>query len=177
VCPHAAACSPSIFHMSDRAHLVQLTIRLKFGTFSTEERRAIVEEFRNSELGQVRIDEAIVTNLGIGGPGGLPVEFDIWLTIIEGAAGALLATAIASGIAPVIRIVGKRIVRLVAVIHKDEGEPVTYIADPNEAQHALDAMPADYEETIRSESHTRIWRAGRWERQESNTRIQRGGGS
>lgn len=70
--------------MAEGAHLVQLTIRLKFGAFSDGERKEIVEAFRHSELGQVRIDEAIVTNLGIGGPGGLPIEFDIWLTILEG---------------------------------------------------------------------------------------------
>lgn len=161
--------------MADRAHLVQLTIRLKFGTFSDDDRKAIVGGFRGSELGQVRIDEAIVSNLGIGGPGGLPITFDVWLTIFEGAAAGLLTMAIASGITPVLRIVGKRIVRLVAVIHKDEGEPVTYLADPSEANEALDAMPADYEETIKTESRTRMWRNGRWEHYESTTRSTRGG--
>jgi len=59
--------------MGEQAHLAQLVIRLKYGRFSDEDRGAIIEAFRDSQLGQVRIDEAIVTNLGIGGPGGLPI--------------------------------------------------------------------------------------------------------
>jgi hypothetical protein len=66
--------------------------------------------------------------------------------------------------------------RLVAVIHKDESVPVTYIADPHTADEALEAMPADYEETIRTESRVRIWRDGRWEHEETTTRTVKGRG-
>lgn len=160
--------------MDDQAHLVTMTIALKYGSFSKEEREALVETFRNSQLGQVRIDEAIVTNLGIGGPGGLPISFDIWLNIIEGAVGGtaagLLTVAITAGIKPVLKIAGRNLMRLVAVIHKDETEPVSYIADPQAAGEALEAMPADYEETISTESRLRVWRDGRWQREETMTR-------
>ena len=160
--------------MADQAHLAQLVIRLKFGRFSDEDRKAIIEAFRESQLGQVRIDEAIVSNLGIGGPGGLPITFEVWLTIVEGTAAGLLTYAIASGIKPVVKIVGKQLVRLVTVVHKDEDEPVTYLAEPGEANKALDAMPADFEETVRTESRTRIWRDGRWQHEETTTRTVRG---
>jgi hypothetical protein len=154
---------------------IQLRFSAKFGTFSDDERKAIVDALRTSHLGEVRLDEAIVSNLGIGGPGGLPITIDVWLNIWEGTAAALLAVAITKGIAPVVKIVQKRLARLVAVVHKDESEPVTYIADPPEVLNALDAMPADYEITIRTESRTRVWRHGRWEHYESTTRTERGG--
>ena len=157
-------------------HLIQIAFRLKFGRFTDDERQAIVDTFRESDLGQVRIDEVIASNLGIGGPGGLPIEFDVWLNIGQQAAGALLALAIAKGIAPALKIVGKRIVRLVAVVRKGEAEPVTYIADPGDVQEALDAMPADYEETIQTESRLRVWRNGRWEHNETTTRNIQGRG-
>ena len=42
------------------------------GTLTDGERRAIINALRDSHLGQVRIDDAIVFNLGLGGgPGGL----------------------------------------------------------------------------------------------------------
>ncbi len=159
------------------AYRIQLTVRLALGMFPDDDRKAIVAAFRDSDLGQVRIDEAVVTNLGAGGPGGLPITFDVWLNIGEQAAGALLALAIAKGIAPVVKIVGRRLARLQAIVHKDDGEPVTFLADQRDAAQALDAMPADYELTVRSESHTRIWRNGKWDHFESDTRIERGGGA
>jgi len=85
-----------------------------------------------------------------------------------------LTYAIASGIKPVVKIVGKQLVRLVAVVRKNEVEPVTYLAEPGEANTALEAMPADYDETIRTESRTRIWRGGRWQHDETTTRTVRG---
>ena len=159
--------------MADQAHLVQLTIRLKFGTFTDEQRKAIVEAFRGSELGQVRIDEPIVLNLGIGGPGGLPITFDVGITILEGTAAGLLTVAITSGIKPVLKVVGNQIMRLVTVVHKDEAEPHTYIAEADDADEALAALPADYEETIHTDSRTRVWRDGRWEHEETTSRTLR----
>lgn len=161
-------------NMADQAHLAQLVIRLKFGQFSDEDRKSITDAFRGSQLGQVRIDEAIVTNLGIGGPGGLPLTFDVWLNVAEGTASGLLTYVIASAIKPVLKIAGKRLVQLITAVHKDESEPVTYIAQPADVSKALEAMPADYEEAIRTESRTRIWRDGRWEHYEQTTRIERG---
>lgn len=155
-------------------HNIQLRFSAKFGTFTDDERKAIVEAVGESYLGEVRLDEAIVQNLGIGGPGGLPITVDVWLNIWEGTAAALLAVAIRKGIAPVIKVVQKRLVRLVAMVHMDESEPVTYFVDPPDVLNALDAMPADYEVTIRTESRTRVWRDGRWERYESTTREERG---
>ena len=164
--------------MDDQAHLVTMTIRLKYGSFSDAERKALVEAFRGTQLGQIRIDEAIVTNLGIGGPGGLPISFDVWLNIIEGAVGGtaagLLTIAITSGIKPVLRVAGRNLKRLVAVIHKDETEPVTYTADPDAADQALGAMPADYEEVISTESRLRVWKDGRWQHEETITRSVKG---
>jgi triacylglycerol esterase/lipase EstA (alpha/beta hydrolase family) len=157
--------------MTDQAHLVQLTIRLKFGTFTDEQRKAIVEAFRGSELGQVRIDEPIVLNLGIGGPGGLPITFDVWITILEGTAAGLLTVAITSGLKPVLKVIGNQIMRLVTTVHQDEAEAVTYIAQPEDADDALAALPADYEETLRTESRTRVWRNGRWEHEETTSRT------
>jgi hypothetical protein len=164
--------------MDHQAHLVTMTIGLKYGSFSDDERKALVEAFRNSQLGQVRIDEAIVTNLGIGGPGGLPISFDIWLNMIEGAVGGtaagLLTIAITSGIKPVLKVAGRNLMRLMAVIHKDETEPVTYIADPEAVDQALEAMSVDYEEVISTEFRLRIWRDGRWQREETMTRRVKG---
>lgn len=160
--------------MAEQAHMAQLVIRLRFGRFSDEDRKTIIEAFRESELGQVRIDEAIVTNLGIGGPGGLPITFEVWLTIAEGTAAGLLTYAIASGIKPVVKIAGNQLMRLVAVVHKNEDEPVTYLAESGEANTALEALPADYDETIQTESRTRIWRDGRWQHDETTTRKVRG---
>ena len=154
---------------------IQLRFSAKFGTFTDDERKAIVDAVGKSYLGEVRLDEAIVQNLGIGGPGGLPITVDVWLNIWEGTASALLAVAIMKGIAPVVRIVQKRLVRLVAVVHQNESEPVTYFVDPPDELNALDAMPADYEVTIRTESRTRVWRDGRWEQYEATTRTERGG--
>lgn len=160
--------------MDEQAHLVQLAIRLQFGHFSDSERQAIFAAFGESNLGEVRIDEQVVANLGAGGSGDLPIAFEIWLNIAGGTAAGLLTIAISKGIAPVLKIFGRRIVRLQAAIHKDEGEPVTYLAELPAAEKALDAMPADYEETVRTESRTRIWNDGRWERYEETRLYERG---
>ncbi len=116
-------------------------------------------------------------NLGLGGgPGGLPIDIDVMLNIGQQTASQLLAVAIQQGIAPTVRVLHKRIARLTSVVRKDEGEPVRYIVDPPEELKALDAMPADYEVTIRTESRTRTWRDGRWEHYESTTKEERGAG-
>ncbi len=148
---------------------IQIRFSTKFGMFTDDERKAIIDAVGKSYLGQVRLDEAIVSNLGIGGPGGLPITIDVWLNIGEGTVAGLLAVAITKGIAPVVKIVQKRLVRLVALVHSGDSEPVAYIAEPGEALKALDAMPADYEVSIRTESRTRAWRDGRWEHEETTT--------
>ena len=51
--------------------------------FTDDERKAIVDAVGKSYLREVRLDEAIVSNLGIGGPGGLPITIDVWLNIGE----------------------------------------------------------------------------------------------
>jgi hypothetical protein len=160
---------------NDRSQNIQIRFSAKFGTFTDIERKAIVDAVGKSYLGEVRLDEAIVSNLGIGGPGGLPITIDVWLNIGEATAASLLAVAIRKGIAPVAKILHKRLVRLVALVHRDESEPVTYIAGPPEIESALEAMPADYEVTIRTESRTRVWRDGRWEHYESTARTESGG--
>jgi hypothetical protein len=149
---------------------IQIRFSATFGMFTDDERKAIIDAVGKSHLGQVRLDEAIVSNLGIGGPGGLPITIDVWLNIGEGTAAALLAVAITKGIALVVKIVQKRLVRLVALVHSGDSKPVTYIAEPVDVLEALDAMPADYEVTIRTESRTRVWRDGRWEHEETTTR-------
>jgi hypothetical protein len=155
---------------------VQVIIRPKYGTLTDRERKAIVNAVQGTQLGQVRIDEAVVFNLGIGGGlGGLPITVDVWLSIGEGAAGGLLTLAIARAVAPIVKILHNRIARLVTVVHKDDGEPVRYIVDPPDELQALDAVPADYEVTIRTESRTRVWRDRRWEHYESTTRTESGG--
>ncbi|TMC54238.1 MAG: hypothetical protein E6J20_03975 [Chloroflexi bacterium] len=160
--------------MVDDAHLAQLVIHLKVGKFTDEERSALVNAFRESELGEVRVDEQIVSNLGIGGPGGLPINVDVWLNVAEGAAAALLAVVIQSGVAVLVKVIGKRLVRLVSTIRTPESKDVTYIVDGPQTIDAVDAIPADYEVAIRTESRTRVWRDGRWERYESTTKTELG---
>ena len=46
---------------------VQIVIRPKSGTLSEEDRLAIVKALRSTNLGQVRVGEAILFNLGLGG--------------------------------------------------------------------------------------------------------------
>jgi len=59
---------------------VQIVIRPKYGTLAEEDRQAIARELRDTNIGQVRVDEAIVFNAGIGGPGA-PITIDVWLSI------------------------------------------------------------------------------------------------
>ena len=159
---------------------IQITIRPEYETLTSGERKALEKALRDSHLGIVRIDEAIIVNLGRGGVGGVPLTIDVWLNIGEGAAAILLAAAVTKGITPIIKVLRKRIARLVAVVHRgvpEEGnDPVTYIVDPPDELEALEAMPADYEVTTRTESRTVVWRDGRWERHESTTRVERGTG-
>jgi hypothetical protein len=156
---------------------IHITLRPGYGTFSEREREAIVKAVQRSGLGEVRIDEAIEFNLGLGGgPGGLPITFDVWLAIGEGVASGLLTLAITKAIAPIVKIIRHRIARLVVIVRRDTAEPVRYVVNPTEELPALDALPADYEVTIRTESRIRIWKNGRWERYESSTAEEREGG-
>ncbi len=158
---------------------IHITVRPRYGTLSEEERRSIIEALQHSDLGQVRIDEAIVFNLGLGGgPGGLPLDIEVFLNIGQQAAGDLLAVAIRRGIGPIVRILKDRIARLRATIRRgDNEESVRYVVDPPDESEAVDAIPADYEVTIKTESRTRVWRNGRWEHYESTTRTERGSAS
>jgi hypothetical protein len=68
------------------ARRIQINLRLRYGTFTDQERRDIVSALEGIPFGEIRIDEAIVYNLGIGGvPGGIPITIDVWLHIGEGA--------------------------------------------------------------------------------------------
>ena len=88
------------------------------------------------------------------------INIDVLLNIGQQTASELLAVAIRRGIAPIVRVLRKRIARLITVVHKDEGKLVRYIVDPHVELKGPDAMPADYEMTVRTESRTRVW-AGR----------------
>ena len=107
---------------------IHITVRPRFGTFSERERMAIGNAVQGSDLGEVRIDEAIEFNLGLGGgPGGLPITIDVWLFmggVASGVASGLLTMAITKAIAPIVKIIRHRIATLVVVVRRDNAEPV-----------------------------------------------------
>ena len=150
---------------------VWLTVRVQHGQLLSAERKAIAKALRNSPVGMVRIDEAIVTHLGPSRSSGLPVELDIRLEIYEEMASWLLGAAIAKAIAPIVKVLSSRMTKLVARVYREDQEPITYIINSPEDMKALDAMPADYEMTMRTRARTVVWRDGGWERHEPMTRI------
>jgi hypothetical protein len=157
----------------------QVTIRVAFGRLSDEQREALTEAVRGSLLGQVRLDEAIHFNLGIGAAPsdfpGLPITADVFLSVVEGTAAGLLTIAIREAVRPAFRALRAAINRWVTVVRRDEREPVSYvIEDAADAEAAFDAMPADYEIHTKSETRTRAWRDGRWELYEASQTIVRG---
>ncbi len=143
----------------------EVTIRPRYGTLSDRDKRAIVLAVAKTNLGQLRIDEAIVYNASLRGPGGLPITIDLWVTAIEA---GLLADATSAAIRPIVKVLKRRLGYLTIVVHRDEDEPALYVVDDvTEAHAALEAIPADFEIMTHTNTHIRAWRNGRWEKHES----------
>ncbi len=159
---------------------VQIVIRPKFGTLTEEQRRDIVDAVRLTNVGMVRVDEAIFFNLGIGaGLGGIPITIDVWISVGAGTASGLLTLGIAKAVGPIVKILRAGMSRLVLVVRSDAEESSTYLVNNphDDALSAVEAIPADFEVTTTMETRTRVWRDGRWEHYESTTRQERGTGA
>jgi hypothetical protein len=152
---------------------VSITIRVE-EELASAERRAIANALRNSHFGRVRLDEKIFSCFDPAGESdGLELELDVTMDIWEAMAATMLAAAIAEGIAPIVRVLRKRMASLVARVYRED-EPVAYLVNSPEELNALDVMPADYELTMRTKARTVVWRDGGWERHEPMAGITSG---
>jgi hypothetical protein len=92
------------------------------------------------------------------------------MSVGAGTAAGLLTLAISKTVAPIVKILQGQLAHLITIVHADDAAPVTYVVnDPEEIPQAVDAIPADFEVTTRSETRTRVWRDGRWEHEETTT--------
>jgi hypothetical protein len=155
-----------IWNDPDDLWRVRITIRIE-EELASAERKAIAKALRNSHIGRVRIDEKIFSCFDPAGESdGLRLELDVRMWIWEAQAATMLAAAVAEGVAPIVKVLRKRMASLVARVYREDQEPVAYMVNSPEELKALDAMSADYELTMRTKARTVVWRDGGWERHE-----------
>jgi hypothetical protein len=153
---------------------VILTLQVPYGPLPAETRELLVAELQHVDIGQVRIDDAIVSNLGIGG--GPTINADLIVRIAEGVVSGVITGAILAAPKIVFKIVKGtfEFAQFALNVKSTEAETVTYLLPPDtDEEAAFDAMPADYEVTVRSETRTRVWKDGSWE--VFNSHTSRGG--
>lgn len=160
--------------VDDRAHLAQVVFRIQYTTLPEDARRELADAIAGNQLGIVRLDETLTLNLGVGGPGGIPILADVYLNVAEGAASGLLTVAIVQALKPAFGALRHRLFRWTTKVVRKDGPTVTYAvqADSANADQSFDVMPADYERVVTSEF--RVWRDGRWQRHESIHVVERG---
>jgi hypothetical protein len=115
---------------------VILTLQVPYGTLPAETRRLLVSELRQVDIGQVRIDEAIVSNLGIGG--GPTINADLIIPIAEGVVAGIITAAVLAAPKTVFKVVKltSQFAQFALNVRSKESATVTYLLPPETDEEA-----------------------------------------
>lgn len=136
----------------------------------------------DTELGLLRVDEPIVSNIGIGGGPGFGAELLIYIAAgtLSGTLSGLLTAGIKDAAKRVFAQLRNRFphrtleikVREEPATEQNPVPTVAYTFDsqeiaPDEEEQAFDALPADFEIVIKTRGPrqvtVRVWNDGRWQ--------------